>query len=75
MNVCTYILHLHIPQVLSEAVVGGTRDETGEDDEDEGDNQEGGATATTLANYEVIGTISDPKAEQPHWAKEIVQVK
>ena len=63
-------------QIFSESIVGAFNEEG--DDHDGGDDDNNGDEAKVTGGgnyYEVIGTMSDPMANPPSWAKEIIQVR
>ena len=61
-----------LPQVLSQSVVGQSRDQIGDDEEEAADVS--GAANSSGGCYEVVGSLLDGSAGKPNWASEIVEV-
>ena len=60
------------PQVLSQSVVGASREQGGDEEEETG----GEASGSSGNCYEVVGTLSDSSATgKPEWVTETVEVK
>lgn len=60
-------------QLLTQSVVGGTR-EQGEEEEGDATGHQEGSSGPDSGCYEVVGSLQEPSSGKPDWASEVVEV-